>query len=88
MTAPMRRAVAMAWSPATPAPITSPFAGATVPAAVIIMGMNRLRALAAISAPLYPASDAIDVSASMLWARAVLGTASMLKPVIRLSASS
>ena len=31
----------MACSPATPAPITSTRAGATVPAAVIIMGRTR-----------------------------------------------
>ncbi len=40
-TAPMRRAVAMAWSPATPAPITKTLAAGTVPAAVIIIGSAR-----------------------------------------------
>jgi hypothetical protein len=35
---PIRRAVAMAWSPATPAPMTKMRAAGTVPAAVIIMG--------------------------------------------------
>ena len=39
-TAPRRRAVAIACSPATPAPRTSTLAGATVPAAVISMGKN------------------------------------------------
>ena len=36
--APSRRAVAIACSPATPAPTTSTRAGATVPAAVVSMG--------------------------------------------------
>ena len=40
-TAPSLRAVAMACSPATPAPITNTLAAATVPAAVIIIGMAR-----------------------------------------------
>ena len=40
-TAPSRRAVAIACNPATPAPRTSTFAGATVPAAVISIGKNR-----------------------------------------------
>ena len=39
-TAPSRLEVAIAWSPATPAPSTSTFAGATVPAAVISIGKN------------------------------------------------
>ena len=37
---PSRRAVAMACKPATPAPITSTRVGATVPAAVIIIGKS------------------------------------------------
>ncbi len=40
-TAPSRLAVAIAWRPATPAPSTITFAGATVPAAVVIIGKNR-----------------------------------------------
>ena len=36
--APSRRAVAIACSPATPAPITNTRAGATVPAAVVSIG--------------------------------------------------
>ncbi len=40
-TAPRRLAVAIAWSPATPAPSTMTFAGATVPAAVVIIGKKR-----------------------------------------------
>ena len=39
--APSRRAVAMAWSPATPTPITNTRAAGTVPAAVIIIGSAR-----------------------------------------------
>src|SRR5579883_737100 len=45
--APSRRAVAIACKPATPAPITSTFAGAIVPAAVISIGNMRGRASAA-----------------------------------------
>ena len=37
-TAPSRRAVAMACSPATPAPITNTLAGSTIPAAVMSIG--------------------------------------------------
>ena len=38
VTAPSRRAVAIAWSPATPAPMTSTRAGVIVPAAVVSIG--------------------------------------------------
>ena len=51
-TAPRRRAVAIACSPATPAPSTSTFAGGIVPAAVISIGKNRGSRSAAISAAL------------------------------------
>ena len=44
-TAPSRRAVAIAWRPATPAPITSTRAGAIVPAAVISIGKRRRHAV-------------------------------------------
>jgi hypothetical protein len=37
----MRLAVAIACSPATPAPTTNTLAGVTVPAAVIIIGRTR-----------------------------------------------
>ena len=40
-TAPSRLAVAIAWSPATPAPSTTTWAGWTVPAAVMFSGKNR-----------------------------------------------
>ncbi len=46
-TAPSLRAVAMAWSPATPAPITSTRAGVMVPAAVVSIGKIRGRVSAA-----------------------------------------
>ena len=39
--------MAIAWSPATPAPMMNTFAGAIVPAAVIIMGNNLGKASAA-----------------------------------------
>ena len=42
-TAPRRRAVAIAWNPATPAPITSTLAGGMLPAAVVSSGMNLAR---------------------------------------------
>ena len=50
LTAPSRRAVAIACSPATPAPSTSTFAGRTVPAAVVSIGKNLGSSWAAISA--------------------------------------
>ena len=50
--APSRRAVAMAESPATPAPTTNTRAEATVPAAVISMGNIRGRVAAATSTAL------------------------------------
>ena len=51
-TAPRRRAVATACSPATPAPMTKTLAGATVPAAVIIIGKARPNSAAASSTAL------------------------------------
>ena len=41
-TAPIRRAVAIACRPATPAPTMNTLAGVTVPAAVIIIGSTRV----------------------------------------------
>ncbi len=46
-TAPSRLAVAIACSPATPAPRTRTSAGATVPAAVMLSGKNLLNRCAA-----------------------------------------
>ena len=48
-TAPSRREVAIACSPATPAPSTSTWAGGIVPAAVISIGKKRPCSDAAIS---------------------------------------
>ena len=50
--APSRLAVAMAWRPATPAPITNTLAGGTMPAAVMNMGKYLLSSAAASSTPL------------------------------------
>ena len=51
-TAPSRRAVAIACSPATPAPSTNTLAGASVPAAVVSIGKRRGDAAAATSTAL------------------------------------
>src|SRR6266511_3895844 len=68
-TAPRRRAVASAWSPATPAPTMNAFAGASVPAAVVIIGRMRGSAAAPRRTALYPASVAWEERASIDWAR-------------------
>jgi len=52
MTAPSRFAVAIACSPATPAPSTTTRAALAVPAAVIIIGKKRWYRLAASSTAL------------------------------------
>ena len=55
-----------------------------MPAAVVIMGKIRGRVSATISTALYPAIEAIDDNASMLWARVVRGinsTANAVTPV-------
>ena len=52
-------------------------AGVTVPAAVIIIGNIRGSLSAAIKTALYPATVAIDESASMLWARVIRGMSSI-----------
>ena len=75
--APSRRAVAIACSPATPAPITNTRAGGTVPAAVIIIGKPRSKAAAPRSRrgsrPGWPGCD----STSMLCARVIRGSSSI-----------
>ncbi len=76
-TAPSRRAVPMAISPATPAPMTRPLAGRTVPAAVVSSGKNLGRRLAARRTALYPPTVLWLESESMLWARVMRGMASM-----------
>src|SRR5258708_2327361 len=72
-TAPKRRAVAMACSPATPQPMISTRAGVMVPAAVVSMGKILGSVSAAMSAALYPEMVAMEESASMLCARVVRG---------------
>ena len=79
--APSRRAVAMAWSPATPAPITSTRAGGTVPAAVIMSGMARSNSAAASMTALYPARFDCEESTSIAWARVTRGSSSREKVV-------
>src|SRR5581483_6912010 len=73
-TAPSRRAVAIACSPATPAPRTRIFAGGIVPAAVISIGKKRGRRSAAMRAALYPLTVACEDSASIGCARVMRGT--------------
>ena len=75
-TAPSLRAVEMACSPATPAPMTKTRAGVMVPAAVVIMGKMRMDVSAARSTALYPQIVPMEESASMLCARVVRGTSS------------
>ncbi|CAB4578361.1 unannotated protein [freshwater metagenome] len=57
-TAPNLFAVAIACSPATPAPNTTTLAGVTVPAAVINSGKNFGDSSAATNEALYPAQSA------------------------------
>ena len=78
-TAPSRLAVAIACSPATPAPSTSTRAGGTVPAAVMNSGKKRGSRVAASSTQRYPATSACEVSASIDCARLIRGTSSMAK---------
>jgi len=86
--APSRLAVAIAWRPATPAPITNTLAGGTIPAAVMNIGKYLGSSTAARSTPLYPAMLAIEERVSMLWARVVLGMASVAKAVTPRAASA
>ena len=81
-TAPSRRAVAIACRPATPAPITSTLAGATVPAAVISMGKNFGSRSAASSTALYPPTVLCEDKASIDCARVMRGIDSIAKPTI------
>ena len=71
--APSRRAVAIAWSPATPTPITNTRAALTVPAAVIIIGKARPYSAAASSTALYPARLDCDDRMSIDCARVMRG---------------
>ena len=71
----------MDWSPATPTPMTSTFAGGTVPAAVMNMGKNLPRCSAAASPARYPETVACELRASMPCARLIRGSWSKLKTV-------
>ncbi len=64
----------MACSPATPTPITNTRPGASVPAAVIIIGISFGQWLAPSSTALYPARLAWLLSTSIAWARLIRGT--------------
>src|SRR5205807_3875227 len=87
-TAPSRRAVAIACSPATPAPSTSTRAGVSVPAAVTSIGKNRPAAAAASSTALYPATVACEDSTSMDCARVMRGNSARLNAVTFCAASA
>ena len=80
-TAPKRRAVAIACSPATPAPSTKTCAGVTVPAAVINSGKKRGDISAPTKTARYPAQSACEVKASIDCAREIRGTSSSEKAV-------
>jgi hypothetical protein len=84
--APSRRAVATACSPATPAPRITTLAGLSVPAAVISIGKSFPSRSAAMITDLYPAMFACDESASIGCAREMRGISSMAKTVSRRSA--
>ncbi|ORW70770.1 hypothetical protein AWC23_16175 [Mycobacterium saskatchewanense] len=79
--------MASALSPATPTPSTNTDAGFTVPAAVVIIGKNRVEHSAAHSTALSPATLAWEESASIVWARDIRGTDSIAKPVTPASRS-
>ena len=80
-TAPRRRAVAMAWRPATPAPSTNTRAGAIVPAAVVSMGKNFPDASAPRSTAVYPAIVLKADRASIRCAFVVRGISSIATAV-------
>ena len=86
-TAPSRRAVATACSPATPPPMTKTFAGRTVPAAVVSIGKYRGSRLAAMRTALYPAMLAIEERVSIDCARVIRGIRSIANAVTPRSAS-
>ncbi len=71
--------MAIADSPATPAPTTKTRAGAMVPAAVVIKGKSFGRAWAAIRTARYPAMLAWELRTSIDCARVVRGRSSSEK---------
>ena len=81
--APIRLAVAMACSPATPLPIITNFAGLTVPALVVIIGMALETFEAPSNTALYPERLSWLEFTSMDWALdSLLGIISILIKVI------
>ena len=81
----------MAARPATPAPMTSTLAGGILPAAVIWPVKKRPKLLAASITARYPATFAMEDSASIFWAREMRGTMSIamtLAPVARAASSN
>ena len=79
--------MAIAWRPATPAPITNTCAGGTVPAAVVSIGNIFGSRSAAIRTALYPTTVAWDDSTSMLCARVIRGMKSRANAKILASAA-
>ena len=86
--APRRRAVAIAWSPATPAPSTRTRAGGTVPAAVMRRGSILGSRPAARRTDWNPSTVACDDSTSTAWARVLRGTRSSASIVALVAATS
>ena len=80
--------MAIACSPATPAPRTTTSAGGTVPAAVMLSGKKRRSRPAATIADRYPATSACELSASIDCAREMRGMSSMENDVMPSSARS
>jgi hypothetical protein len=66
-------AVAIAWSPATPAPKINTLAGGIVPAAVIIIGSDLENLLVAYTTDLYPAKLLCDDNISIDCALVIRG---------------
>ena len=88
VTAPSRRAVAIACKSRHARADHNTRAGVIVPAAVVSIGKIRGKVSAAISTALYPQIVPIDESASMLCARVVRGinsTANEVTPVAAIS---
>ena len=86
--APILLAAPIAASPATPAPITSTFAGGIFPAAVICPVKNLPKYCDASTIARYPAIFAIELSASIFCALDILGILSTANAFTFLSANS
>ena len=72
--APSPRAAPIAARPATPAPITRTFAGGTLPAAVNCPVKKLPNSFDASTTARYPAMLAVELKASIFWAREMRGT--------------